>query len=323
MNITSMETYVDEKFIFHRVKFFLILVLQILAIIISLVIFVFFMKHRAVLYATRNHVLSIILVVNFIQLVFDMPLVLNFYFRGYVNPATPTFCTWWTFFEFTLYATSEYLVLTMSIQRHMLIFNGHILQIRWKRIVFHKLPVLICLIYPVTFYIFAIILYPCDGSPWDYTNNICGFTGCYLAYDKILGTYDWVANNGLPMFTDVWVNILLIVRVMRQKRRHQAMSWRQQRQMMIQLLCVSSLYLIGWAPSLIAGVGQIFFSPSFLAEYQSNYFLDMIYIICLFLPWMVLGLLPEMRRWIKELYRGRLPRNVVGTIPLRHVETIP
>jgi hypothetical protein len=189
MNTTSTEIFVDEKFILHQVKFWLILLLQIPAIVLSLLIFIFLLKHRTILRTLQNQILCILLV-NFIQLSFDLPLPFRFYHLGYVSPANPKFCSFWTFFEFTLYATSEFLVATMPIQRHMLIFNGHILRIRWKRIVFYNLPLLFCLIYPITFYTCAIIFYPYDGSPWDYGNNLCGFTGCYLMYDKVLGTYD-------------------------------------------------------------------------------------------------------------------------------------
>ncbi|CAF5171522.1 unnamed protein product, partial [Rotaria sp. Silwood1] len=128
MNNTNIEVFEDKKFLLHRVKFSVLLSLQIPAIILSLLIFVFFIKHRADLRAPHNKALFILLLVNFIQLSFALPLPLHFYYLGYVNPATPTFCTWWTFFEFTLYVTSEYLMATISVQRHMLIFHGHILR---------------------------------------------------------------------------------------------------------------------------------------------------------------------------------------------------
>jgi hypothetical protein len=55
----------------------------------------------------------------------------------------------------------------------------------------HELPLLFCLTYPAIVYLVAILLYPCDGTQDDYSNNICGLVTCYLVYDKVLGTLDW------------------------------------------------------------------------------------------------------------------------------------
>ncbi|CAF1154608.1 unnamed protein product [Adineta steineri] len=318
MNITDSEVFVDTKFLLHRVKFSILLILQIPAFILSLLIFFFFIKHRTIREAPHNRALLILLIVNFIQLSFTLPLNLHFYAVGYVSPAIPTFCTWWTFFEFTLYVTSEYLMATISVQRHLLVFNGHILRIRWKRILFHHLPLVFCLSYPIIFYFFAIILYPCDGSQYDYTNNLCGFADCYLLFNKVLGTFDWAFNNGLPMVINAVANIMLIVRVVQQKRRQQRpVTWKQQRRMTVQLFCISSLYLAAWSPSLIVGVVQILGFPTFLAAVQTDYFLDLIYIVCLFLPWIYIGLLPELLIWIKTLCHCQQRHNAVGTVVTR------
>ncbi|CAF1445886.1 unnamed protein product [Rotaria sordida] len=322
MSDTDIGVFEDKKFLLHRVKFAVLLSLQIPAIALSLLIFVFFIKHRTDLRAPHNQALFILLLVNFIQLSFALPLPLHFYHHSYVNPATPTFCTWWTFFEFTLYVTSEYLMATISVQRHMLIFHGYVLRISWMRIVLHNLPLLLCLIYPMIFYFFAIILYPCDGMQWDYTSNLCGFGDCYLLFDKVLGTFDWSFNNGLPMVVNALANIALIMRVVRQKRRfQQALTWRQHRRMTVQLLAISNLYIIAWGPSLIVGLVQILGYPTFLAQIQTDFFLDLIYVVCLFLPWVYLSLLPKLIKWIKELFRYGQRRNLVASTQSIQSET--
>ncbi len=322
MNTSDIETFVDTKFLLHRIKFSVLLALQIPALALSFLIFVFFMKTRTVREAPHNRALLILLLVNFIQLSFTLPLNLHFYSLGYINPATPTFCTWWTFFEFTLYVTSEYLMATISVQRHMLVFNGHVLRIRRMRIVLHHLPLLFCLTYPMIFYVFAILLYPCDGTQWDYTNNLCGFADCYLLFNKAFGTFDWSANNGLPMVVNALANIMLIVRVVRQKRRQQRpVTWKQQRRMTVQLFCISSLYLVAWTPCLIVGLVQILGFPNFLAEIQTDYLLDLIYIVCLFLPWVCLGLFPELSIWIKTLFHCRQAHNAIGIMPQAQLAT--
>ena len=315
MENSSTEIFPYENNLLQRLKFSLLLTFHIPAYTLTLLTFIFFNKNRRVLRAPQNPALLILLLVNFIQLSVTSPLDLRFYFLGYVTPSTPTFCTWWTFIEFTLYVVSEYLMATISIQRHMLIFNAHVLRIRWMRIAFHHLPLLFCVIYPLVFYFFAVILYPCDGTQYDYSHNICGLAPCYLLFNKILGTFDWSVNNGLPMVANALANLLLIVRVIRQKlHQNQPVSWRKQRRMTIQLFCLSSLYLLAWSPSLIVGLVQILGFPTFLAQIQIDYLLDLIYIVSFFLPWVCLGLIPELLAWIKVLGHLGKPRNRVTNI---------
>ena len=107
MNNTSIEITDDEKFVLHRVKFVLLLVLQIPSILISISIFIFFLTHRALFRVRQNQALLILLLVNFIQVSFDLPMDIHFNRLGRVSPATPGYCTWWTFFEFTLNVASE------------------------------------------------------------------------------------------------------------------------------------------------------------------------------------------------------------------------
>jgi hypothetical protein len=57
MNITIEEPFENDKLVLHRAKFVILLVLQIPSIIISLLIFVFFLTHRAPLNVPQNQAL--------------------------------------------------------------------------------------------------------------------------------------------------------------------------------------------------------------------------------------------------------------------------
>ena len=59
MNNTGIETVTDEQFVLHRVKFVLLLVLQIPSILISVSIFIFFLTHRALFRVRQNQALLI------------------------------------------------------------------------------------------------------------------------------------------------------------------------------------------------------------------------------------------------------------------------
>jgi hypothetical protein len=319
MNNTDLETFGDNKFVLYHVKFTILLVLQIAAIMLTFIIFIFFIKHPIHLKVPQNHGLLVLLIVNSIQLIFDIPLSLSFYIRGYVSPRTSNYCICWTFFEYVMYAVPQYLLGTISVQRHMFIFHQHLLRNRWIRNLLHNLPLILCIIYPTIFYIFAIILYPCDNTQWDFTSRVCGFANCYLVYGTFLGVFDLVVNSSVPIVIDILANVTMIIRVIMQKRRaQQAVRWRQQRRMMMQLFCLSALYLTGWTPFLLVEIINVVGNPTFLREVEIDYFADLIYICYLFLPWMWLGFFPEIIKWIKQWCRRRPAGNVVGIMQSRN-----
>ena len=290
------------KFRLHRTKLGILLLFHIIAIVLSLNIFVYFIKHRTSVKNLQNHGILILLTVNFIQLVFDMPNALAFYSRGYIYPSTSSYCTWWSFFGYTIFAMSGYLLATISIQRHFFIFNRHILRTGWKRIFLHYLPFVLCIVYPIVFYLFSIVFYPCDGTQWNFTNNLCGFAPCYLLFNQVLGTFDISMNNYMPVVIDFISNIIIILRVVQQKHHSQrSTAWRQQRHMIIQLLSLSIIYLIAWTPCLSVLAVQMLHDPTFLATIQTDYLFDLIYVIYLFIPWACTGFIPGIVKWMKGL----------------------
>jgi len=301
MNRTEFKFNENKPRILYQIKFILLITFQIPSIIISLLIFVFFWTHRTYLRSLHCQSLLFLLSVNFLLLTINLPMPIHFYKFGYVSPATASFCTWWTFIEYSLNLTSELLMVVISIQRHILVFHGHTCNNCRKRFLFYYIPLSLCLIYPIILYLIVIVFYPCDGQQWNYQSNLCGYANCYLVYNKILAGFDWGVNNGLPIVIILLCNITIVLCV--KKRRHlrqSNLSRRQQRRMILQLFYVSCLYLIAWLPSLIIGLGQQTISSDFLADFQTDYALDLIYMICLFLSWICLGLLPECTKWLKK-----------------------
>jgi len=311
-----MEGFVNNKETLYRVKFIVYLILQITAILITITVFIFFSKHPTLLRSSQNHGLLLLLTINLIQLLINMPMVLHFYDWGFVNPPTSVHCVWWTYFEYNIYAINGYLLGTIGIQRHLFAFHSKLLRTLSMRIWLHYLPLAFCVVYPSIFYIFAIVTYPCDSNPWDYTKKLCGYGNCYLVYDKFLGTFDLFVNNSLPVIIDIIANILLICRVYVHKNRvGQSVRRRQQRRMMIQLACLSSLYLVCWTPFLVVIFVNVLVDPSFMNEIQIDYFSDMLYMVHLLLPCMCLIFFPELRRWIAYWYPHRQNRNTI--VPLQ------
>jgi hypothetical protein len=81
--------------------------------------------------------------------------------------------------------------------------------------------------------------------------------------------------------------------------------------MTIQLLSISSLFLIFWFPIAITGLIQQFFSPTFLIYIQFNIFFYLIYFIQLFLPFVCLISLPELKKFLQQKFQRWRRRNIV------------
>ena len=196
MNDTIVGTFKEDKYIVHRVKFALYLILEIPSILISLLIFIFFLTHQTAVRIRQNQAPLLLLIVNFVQMTMNLPMVIHYNRLGHISPATVTYCIWWEFIEYTLNASGEILMSIISIQRHLLIFHGYLFHNRFYRYLFHHIPLLFGIIYPILFYLFVLLFYTCDGTLLDYTLNQCGMAACYLVYSKVLGTFDWAVNNG-------------------------------------------------------------------------------------------------------------------------------
>ncbi|UJR32524.1 hypothetical protein I4U23_019986 [Adineta vaga] len=302
-----METRHDSLATLYRIKFIFLLTFQIFGIAISLLIFWFFLTHRALLRDIRHQAILLLLGNNFIQLTCDLPMPIYFYYIGHVNPATSAYCTWWTFFEYMLDVITALLVVVITIQRHILIFHDSIFRKRITRWLLYYVPLLLCFVYPFILYMVLIVFYPCDGLQWDYSSNVCGFANCHLVYSKTLSTFDWAAHNGMPTLIIILGNVSLIIRVIKQKRRHQQhITWRKQRRITLQLLAVSMLFLVAWLPGLVIALIQQTIDPNFAIDFQRNYALDLVYFMCIFLPWICIGQLPRFVQWIgKRICRKR------------------
>jgi len=238
---------------------------------------------------------------------------IDYYRLDRVSPPTRTYCKWWIFLESTLDVENEYLAAAIAIQRHILVFKPNILNVRRTRYILYYLPLLFCVIYPIIFYMAAVVFYPCDDAKWDFTVNVCGDSTCYLSGNDILATYDWIVNASLPIFIIVLASILLVIRVIKQKhRRQQVITWLKQRRMTLQLLSISCVYLIAWFPSVVIGIMQQFYTSNVLTEIEDDYISDLSYLNCLLLPWVCIGLLPEFTKWmLKQIHRLKRHWNMV------------
>ena len=296
----------------HTVKFSLMLTLEIPAILISTLIFVHYALNRQVRSKLENHGWFVLLTVNSLLLVVDLPMAMSFYLQHGIWPALDSYCIWWTWFEFSLNTIGLFLMAWISVERHIFIFQPRAMtQGRWRKWMFHYTPIVLCLLWTPIFYMVIVVVSPFCTTVWDFNAVICGVP-CYLTVD-FLGQFDFIFNIASPIIIMMLANVALVIRVIRQKRAlHQAINWRHHRRMVLQLWIVSSLYMAFWFPLTVTQFVQITVMPSFMID-QLETILFLVYFTPLFLPMICLSTLPELVKTMMAVVK-RAKRNVVGVV---------
>lgn len=295
------------------VKFILLLVLDIPAVFISLVIFIYCLSHRRICSKPKNHVWLLLLTFNFLQLLINLPMPMSFYYLTRIWPATNAYCVWWTWYEYSFNAASLILMAWASGERHLFVFYPRLLLgASWKKWIYHFVPLGICILFPAVWYLVLVVISSNCVNKWYFDQVICGVPCFSSVSDGIYGVFDLVFNIVLPLVIIIVCNMTLIVRVVYEKiSRRQVVNWRRHRRMAFQLWFISSLYLIGWMPFTITNIIQRTFAPSFmLNELGTIYFF--VYFIPLFFPYVCLGALPEIVFRIRKVFR-RQQQNQIGT----------
>lgn len=114
------------------------------------------------------------------------------------------------------------------------------------------------------------------------------------------------------------VNVIIIARVLYQRARVQSQRtiWYRSRRIILQLMPLSSLFLLVWLPCVICFVIPLFTPNAFLTALYSNYLSYYQYISSLLCPFACLISLPEvhpkLQRFRRVQPRIEQPMGVVG-----------
>ncbi|CAF2701787.1 unnamed protein product [Rotaria sp. Silwood2] len=303
-------------------RFWIILLFCIPSIICSLFIFYHFIVHPTLRPALHNHVIAVLLFINFIFQLTSILWSLNYYRLGNIWPKNSFFCVTWTFIDEAFYITTAILFAWATIERHILIFHDHLLSTKYKLIFFHYLPVAIILLYCICYSIIIVIFPPCENT-YDYNQITCGNPICFYDIPSV-AMWDVIVNDIIPTIVIIFCSIALLFRVFYQKYRiHQQIRWRHHRKITIQVLSISVLYLFIYIPNVLlefihlCGISEeVGADFTLYAEFFENYG-------NLLLPFVCTISMPELRKQIKKIVQYcRRQTRVVGPQRLalpRHV----
>ncbi len=277
------------------IRGWLLLVPLIPSIIVSIFNLYHFLTSRELCTALNNHVLILLLLCGLIEEVTDISWLIHFFLTGTVVSSTPAFCLTWAFIGPSSYISNFILMAWASIERHILIFYPNWFATKRKRLFFHYLPLATCILWPMIFYSVTLLILPCN-APMQYIGKYCGRYTC-LRNISWATWIDTIANYIIPAVTTVIFSVVLFVRVLYSRYRIRGrIDWKNYKILALQLLPISTLYLVLQFPEMIlyaAYTGGL--SRSIAADYYPDS-VCFTYWVILFTPFAISMSLPNLKR---------------------------
>ncbi|CAF3429444.1 unnamed protein product [Rotaria socialis] len=315
LNMTStmsaIETSNDQGYI-QKITYGILQTCQILSFIAYFIVGYYFLSSPKDLKKTLSfHAIFIILLVNFIQLSYDLSEALQYLQAGIVKPSTYANCIIWTFIDSITYYTSLILMTWAAFERHLLIFYPNLFNTQRRRICFHYLPMVIICLYTLSYYFAVDFLYPCVNA-FDFSLFICGFV-CYMNLPTPnLYSIELIFHQVVPTILIGFFSIALVVRVILARQRlHQSVEWHRYRKMIKQLFSLSSVYLIFSTPFSLNPIAQAVGLPMpFSYIFYANVLTYWTYGIAITFPFIIFFSLPNISKKLKLLCTIRDPQPI-------------
>lgn len=146
-----------------HIKFWMLVVLSTTSAFCAILVLSYFYRNRRNI-LLHHHLTMALVLTSLIQMTTELPLSMIFYSQGVVISSKDALCTWWNFWDYTTQGIGLFLMAWGSLDRHLLIFHARMLNTKWKRIVFHALPIVIAILFNPVFYFFAIIVNTCEAK---------------------------------------------------------------------------------------------------------------------------------------------------------------
>ena len=252
-SIDRMNKTLDQEILPYPIRFGILLEFDIPSILCSIFLLYLLLSHRKLRQTLHNHIIIILLIVNLNSQLLDNSFYLHYLRIGYVRPSSPVLCIIWILVGYQIYVTSTLLVALVSIQRHILIFHHRWILEKRNRLWIHYFPMLILLLYSLSYGCVLLILILTSQFTYDYNRPMCTQMEKWIKRYPGLSMWNLIVNELLPTPIIVVFSFALLVRVVRHKHLvGLAITWRKQRKMTMQLLAISILFcMINLPPILL------------------------------------------------------------------------
>ena len=310
--ITTISAAINNfPFIWRQVKFGLFLFGQ----LVSFPCYIFILYH---LLATRvarnmlhNHAIILILIYNFMTLTIDIPMTMD-YWRWGTPRLIPALCLLHQYVDYGIWYGAVFLMLWTSIERHILIFHSMRVATPRGRLLFHYIPLAVFSLYAPILFLYLIFIYPCTHV-FVARNELCGAPCYYRSVPGWFIWYDSIFNYIIPILLIVVFGVALLLRVIIQKRRlRQGIEWGQHRKMILQLILVSSCYLIFDLPFIFIYIMQWCGIPTLSSANVSAYISPLTHVPAMILPYATLVTLVGVKEKLRALVTCRYNRQAIA-----------
>ena len=298
----------DEHTTSHLMKYIILQTVTIPSILCDLFVFFYLFRHwrKEIVTTPPNHVIFCLLILSFLHKTTDVPFVLYFLRWHSVLIHTHQFCLFWTWLDYSTAGTCLHLLTWCCIERHFFIFHSHRMKMKRTLILLHYIPLTVTLVY-LPLFLAVVVFFPTGCvNQWSYNQLFCGGP-CFIELSA-LSAFDWIFHCVVPNVVIILANALLFGRLVWQKvKRNRPVRWKRQRRLVIQLVFISSLFLILFGPMMVVGVIQIHWKRETLADIQEKYFYFLPYFTTQLLPFVIAGQLTGMRReWVNWLHQMKV-----------------
>jgi hypothetical protein len=284
-----------------QIVFWLLLFGEIMSTPCYLFMFYNLLRRKITRNTLQNHAIFILLSFNFIYLLMDLSLTLDFIRIGHKSQCNVIFCHLHAYVDYGIRYGGNFLMLWVTIERHILIFHSILVATARGRLLFHYIPLAICSLYAPILYFYLIVLCPCRRS-YNCQKNLCGV----VCFRSIVPTwFNWfeiLVNYITPILLIVVFSISVIIRTIIRKRRLQrAPNWRRHRKMVVQLILIATLYLVFDLPYVIIMIMQWSGLPNFVISVITPYTTYLTYVPSIILPYATLMTLPDLKQKLRVL----------------------
>ena len=283
------------------------------ALSISCILFILYhiLFDRTLRSALHNHVIVLVLIVDLIYELTDIPWIMHYYRFGQPWLQSDMFSRVWAFTDYGLYGTQIILFAWATLERHILIFHDRWVMTKRRCFLVHYLPLIVLPIYSTIYYVIGSFFMPCDGI-YSYS-FVSGVPMPCLYSNPGFAKFDLLGHQIAPALIIVIASIGLLVRVTWQKfRLHQHLQWRKHRKMTVQLLIISVVYLTFASPWAVVLLAHEFGLPRNIGHSYLLYAAFFSYYTIFSFPFVCCISLSELRLKMKQhiLWFRRAPRTV-------------
>lgn len=267
-------------------RFWILLAFEIPSLICCIFLLYNLLLDRKLRTPLHNHIMIAVLIFTFFLLIIDIPNYMTFLRLGYVWPSTPFNCYTWSYMDNVGYYGLGILMAWASIERHILVFHRHWL-ITTKQLIFlHYIPLASVILYPCIFYAIFVFFLPCEEAI-DFTHYLCSVPCAYSI--ETLAMLDGFIHGDTPTILITIFNILLVIRIIRQKQRiNQQIQWRKHRRVTIQLIACSTPFIFLNLPLVCIYIAQFFGVPYGATGLFELIFYFLAYFIIIGMPFLCL-----------------------------------